>query len=179
MSQANASEEELRDKSEPNAEFKEKFSWKHLCYAKKYPACRTVPTHILYGKKDRPSSFETICEFAQIRSAQCLPSEKRGASVSHGWANAISRWLDTALYLTSAPGRNLNFKAAVCAEYFWRRAVERLTRKVKFDSQIHRSSRLCRQRALFKLAQLNLIGFLAATCVATCKTSYQFQQFLI
>lgn len=26
MSQANASEEELRDKSEPNAEFKEKFS---------------------------------------------------------------------------------------------------------------------------------------------------------
>ena len=26
--------------------------------------------------------------------------------------------LDTALYLTSASGRNLNFKAAVCAEYF-------------------------------------------------------------
>ena len=26
--------------------------------------------------------------------------------------------LDTALYLTSAPGRNLNFKAVVCAEYF-------------------------------------------------------------
>ena len=122
------------------------------------------------AKKDRPSSFETICKFAQIRSAQCLPSEKRGASVLHSWANAISRWLDTALYLMSALGRNLNFNAVVCAEYFWRRAVERLIRKVKFDSQIHRSSRLCRQRALFKKAQLNLIGFLAATCVATDKT---------
>ena len=97
---SDASEEELRDKSEPNAEFKEKFSWKYLCYAKKHPACRTAPTYILYGKKDHPSSFETICEFAQIRSAQCLPSEKRGASVLHSWANAIFRRLDMALYPT-------------------------------------------------------------------------------
>ena len=29
------------------------------------------------------------------------------------------------------------------------------------------------------MAQLNLIGFLATTCIATYKTSYQFQQFLI
>ena len=163
MPQANASEEELRDKGELSTKFGEKLSWRYLCYVREHPTFWTVPTHILYGKKDRPSSFETICEFAQIRSAQRLPSEKRGASVLHSWANAISRWLDTALYLMSALGRNLNFNAVVCAEYFWRRAVERLTRKVKFDSQIHRSSRLCRQRALFKLAQLNLIGFLAAT----------------
>ena len=163
MSQANVSEEELRDKSEPNAEFKEKFSWKYLCYAREHPACRTAPTHILYGKKDHPSSFETICELAN-RAQATLMVMKNG---EHRFCAAEQMRflgnLDTALYLTSALGRNLNFKAVVCAEYFWRRAVERLTRKVKFDSQIRRSSHLCRQRALFKLAQLNLIGFLAAT----------------
>ena len=84
MPQANASEEELRDKGELSTKFGEKLSWRYLCYVREHPTFWTVPTHILYGKKDRPSSFETICEFAQIRSAQCLPSEKRGASVSHG-----------------------------------------------------------------------------------------------
>ena len=162
MSQAHVSEKELWDKGKLGTECGEKLSWKYLCYAREHPICWTAPTHILYGKKDHPSSFETICELAQIRSAQRLLSEKRGA-VSHGWANTISRWLDTALYLMSALCGNLNFKAVVCAEYFWRRAVECLTRKVKFDSQIRRSSHLCRQRALFKLAQLHLIRFLAAT----------------
>ena len=64
LSQANASEEELRDKGELSTKFGEKLSWKYLCYAREHPICWTAPTHILYGEKDELTSFETICEFA-------------------------------------------------------------------------------------------------------------------
>nr|WP_314179166.1 alpha/beta hydrolase [uncultured Campylobacter sp.] len=64
MSQANASEEELRDKGELSTKFGEKLSWRYLCYAREHPIFWTVPTHILYGENDDLTSFETICEFA-------------------------------------------------------------------------------------------------------------------
>lgn len=70
------------------------------------------------AKKDRPSSFETICELAN-RAQATLMVMKNG---EHRFCAAEQMRflgnLDTALYLTSASGRNLNFKAAVCAEYF-------------------------------------------------------------
>ena len=50
LSQANASEEELRDKGELSTKFGEKLSRKHLCYVREHPAFWTVPTHILYGE---------------------------------------------------------------------------------------------------------------------------------
>ena len=64
LSQANASEEELRDKGELSTKFGEKLSWRYLCYVREHPICWTAPTHILYGEKDELTSFETICEFA-------------------------------------------------------------------------------------------------------------------
>ena len=64
MSQANASEEELRDKGELSTKFGEKLSWRYLCYAREHPIYWTAPTHILYGENDDLTSFKTICEFA-------------------------------------------------------------------------------------------------------------------
>lgn len=83
MSQAHVSEEELRDKSEPNAELKKNSRESIFATPKSIPLAGRRRRIFYTAKKDRPSSFETICEFAQIRSAQCLPSEKRGASVLH------------------------------------------------------------------------------------------------
>ena len=64
MSQANASEEELRDRGELSTKFGEKLSWRYLCYVREHPTLWTAPTHILYGENDDLTSFETICEFA-------------------------------------------------------------------------------------------------------------------
>ena len=64
MSQARVSEDELRDKGELSTKFGEKLSWRYLCYVREHPTLWTAPTHILYGKKDELTSFETICEFA-------------------------------------------------------------------------------------------------------------------
>ena len=64
LSQANASEEELRDKGELSTKFGEKLSWRYLCYVREHPIFWTAPTHILYGEKDDLTSFGTICEFA-------------------------------------------------------------------------------------------------------------------
>ena len=64
LSQANASEEELRDKGELSTKFGEKLSWRYLCYVREHPIFWTAPTHILYGENDDLTSFETICEFA-------------------------------------------------------------------------------------------------------------------
>ena len=69
MSQARVSEDELRDMGGLDTGSGEKLSWKYLCYAREHPICWTAPTHILYGKKDGLTSFETICEFAnQIKA---------------------------------------------------------------------------------------------------------------
>ena len=72
MSQARVSEDELRDMGELDTGSGEKLSWKYLCYAREHPICWTAPTHILYGKKDHPSSFETICEFANRAQATLM-----------------------------------------------------------------------------------------------------------
>ena len=64
LSRVNASEEELRDKGKLSTKFREKLSWRYLCYAREHSTLWTVPTHILYGENDDLTSFETICEFA-------------------------------------------------------------------------------------------------------------------
>lgn len=69
MSQANASEQELRDKGELSTKFGEKLSRRYLCYAREHPTFWTVPTHILYGENDDLTSFKTICEFANQAQA--------------------------------------------------------------------------------------------------------------
>lgn len=69
MSQANASEQELRDKGELSTKFGEKLSWRYLSYVRKHPTFWTAPTHILYGENDDLTSFETICEFANQAQA--------------------------------------------------------------------------------------------------------------
>lgn len=64
LSQANASEEELRNRGELDTGSGEKLSWKYLCYVREHPIFWTAPTHILYGENDDLTSFETIFEFA-------------------------------------------------------------------------------------------------------------------
>ena len=77
MSQANTSEEELRDKGELSTKFGEKLSWRYLCYAREHSTLWTAPTHILYGENDNLTSFETICEFAN-RAGATLTVMKNG-----------------------------------------------------------------------------------------------------
>ena len=69
MSQANVSEQELRDKGELSTKFGEKLSWRYLSYVRKHPTFWTVPTHILYGENDDLTSFKMICEFANRAGA--------------------------------------------------------------------------------------------------------------
>ena len=77
LSQANASEEELRDKGELSTKFGEKLSWRYLCYVREHPIFWTAPTHSLYGENDDLTSFETICEFAN-RASATLTAMKNG-----------------------------------------------------------------------------------------------------
>lgn len=77
LSQANASEEELRDKGELSTKFGEKLSWRYLCYVREHAIFWTAPTHILYGENDDLTSFETICEFAN-RAGATLSVMKNG-----------------------------------------------------------------------------------------------------
>lgn len=77
MSQANVSEQELRDKGELSTKFGEKLSWRYLSYVRKHPTFWTVPTHILYGENDDLTSFKMICEFAN-RAGATLTVMKNG-----------------------------------------------------------------------------------------------------
>jgi len=88
LSQANASEEELRNKGELDTGSGEKLSWKYLCYAREHPTLWTAPTHILYGENDDLTSFETICEFANQAQAT-LTVMKNG---EHWFHTAEQMW---------------------------------------------------------------------------------------
>ncbi len=57
-------EQELMEKKKIPTEFGETLSWKYLCYVREHPIEWRVPTHILYGKKDNLTSYETISDFA-------------------------------------------------------------------------------------------------------------------
>lgn len=69
MMWANVTEEELRDKKIIQTAFGEALSWEYLCYVREHPVTWKIPTHILYGKKDTLTSYETISEFAQQAEA--------------------------------------------------------------------------------------------------------------
>jgi len=66
---ANVTEAELYDEKEIQTTFGEMLSWEYLCYVREHPVLWTVPTHILYGEKDRLTSYETISEFARKTKA--------------------------------------------------------------------------------------------------------------
>ena len=76
MSQARVSEDELQDRGELDTKYREKLSWKYLCYAREHPIWM-APTHILYGENDDLTSFKTICEFAN-RAGATLTVMKNG-----------------------------------------------------------------------------------------------------
>lgn len=64
MTWANVTEEELAQKKEIETSFGETLSWEYLFYVRNTPILWAVPTHIIYGKKDDLTSFETISSFA-------------------------------------------------------------------------------------------------------------------
>ena len=64
MQWANVTEDDLQKQKEIPTSFGETLSWEYLCYVRKHPVAWTVPTNILYGEKDRLTSYETISAFA-------------------------------------------------------------------------------------------------------------------
>lgn len=64
MMWAQVTEQELMEKKKIPTEFGETLSWEYLCYVREHPIEWRVPTHILYGKKDNLTSYETISDFA-------------------------------------------------------------------------------------------------------------------
>lgn len=69
MTRANVSEDELRIKGEIKTDFGQILSWEYLSYIKNNPITWTVPTHVLYGRKDNLTSFVTISEFSEQTGA--------------------------------------------------------------------------------------------------------------
>ena len=69
MACANVTEEELRAKGVIHTAFGEDLSWAYLSYVRDHPIDWTVPTRILYGSRDKLTSFETIRDFADRHSA--------------------------------------------------------------------------------------------------------------
>ncbi len=69
MAWANVTEEELRAKGVIHTAFGEDLSWAYLSYVRDHPIDWTVPTRILYGSRDKLTSFETIRDFADRHSA--------------------------------------------------------------------------------------------------------------
>lgn len=64
MQWTKVTEDDLQKQKEIPTFFGETLSWDYLCYVREHPVTWTVPTHILYGKKDNLTSYETIVEFA-------------------------------------------------------------------------------------------------------------------
>ena len=50
---ANVTEDELKEKKEIQTTFGETLSWDYLCYVRENPVTWKIPTHILYGEKDK------------------------------------------------------------------------------------------------------------------------------
>lgn len=69
MAWANVTEEELCAKREIETSFGETLSWEYLCYVREHPVSWTIPTEILYGEKDRLTSYETISRFCEETGA--------------------------------------------------------------------------------------------------------------
>lgn len=93
----NVTEEELRSKKEIQTDFGETLSWDYLCYVREHPITWNVPTHILYGKKDNLTSYETISDFAKQTGAT-LTVMKGGAHWFHTEAQMefLDNWIKDA-----------------------------------------------------------------------------------
>ena len=76
MSWANVTEKELKEKSVIHTSFGEDLSWEYLCYVREHPVCWTVPTRILYGRRDNLTSYETISAFAKTHCAELTVMEE-------------------------------------------------------------------------------------------------------
>ncbi len=69
MQWAGVTETELKSKGVIHTEFGEDLSWEYLRYVRSHPISWDVPTHILYGKNDNLTSFETVHAFAERHNA--------------------------------------------------------------------------------------------------------------
>ncbi|MGN0667414.1 MAG: alpha/beta hydrolase [Huintestinicola sp.] len=58
------SENELRSRKEIPTNFGETLSWEYLCYVRQHPIRWSIPTSILYGRRDNLTSIATITEFS-------------------------------------------------------------------------------------------------------------------
>ncbi|MGN0818904.1 MAG: alpha/beta hydrolase [Christensenellaceae bacterium] len=70
MGWANVTEEELFSRKIIPTAFGEALSWKYLGYVREHPIKWSVPTCILYGKKDDLTSLRTVSEFARRTGAK-------------------------------------------------------------------------------------------------------------
>lgn len=69
MAWANVTEEELKEKGRIKTALGEELSWDYLCYVREHPLNWNVPTEILYGCRDKLTSFETAAKFAKTHNA--------------------------------------------------------------------------------------------------------------
>ena len=65
----NITEKELYRKKEIKTSFGETLSWDYLTFARKNPIEWNIPTYILYGEKDKLTSYETILNFTNKSKA--------------------------------------------------------------------------------------------------------------
>ena len=76
MSWAGVTETELEEKGVISTSFGEDLSWDYLCYVREHPACWNVPTRILYGRRDKLTSYETISAFAKTHGNELTVMEE-------------------------------------------------------------------------------------------------------
>ena len=69
MAWENVTESELKKQGVIPSAFGEELSWEYLCYVREHPVVWSVPTDILYGRKDALTSYETITAFAEKHRA--------------------------------------------------------------------------------------------------------------
>lgn len=65
----NITEKELYRKKEIKTSFGETLSWDYLTFVRKNPIEWNIPTYILYGEKDKLTSYETILNFTNKSKA--------------------------------------------------------------------------------------------------------------
>lgn len=69
MKRAGVTEAELRERGAVETPLGETLSWRYLCYAAEHPMSWSVPTDILYGKRDLLICEKTVSDFAEAHSA--------------------------------------------------------------------------------------------------------------
>ena len=75
MAWENVTESELKKQGVIPSAFGEELSWEYLCYVREHPVVWSVPTDILYGRKDALTSYETITAFAKKHRASLTVME--------------------------------------------------------------------------------------------------------